>query len=139
MSPELDKKLCEKYPAIMTERGLGAMETAMCWGFDHGDGWYNLLDNAMYLVQSHIDMSKRRGNEIPQVIFEQVKEKFGMLMIYHRGGDAYTDGVLRMAETMSRCTCEICGKPGTTTNYGWMKTLCNEHHTEREARLNVDN
>lgn len=135
MSPELDTKLCEKYPLIMAERRLGAMQTAMCWGFEHSDGWYNLLDNAMYLVQVHVDRTKRRGEEIEQVVFEQVKEKFGMLNIYHRGGDDYTDGVLRMAEQMSRCTCEECGASGYPTKTGWIRTLCDTHHKEREERL----
>jgi hypothetical protein len=130
MSPHLDQQLCETYPDIMAERRLGAMQTAMCWGFDHGDGWFHILDSAMRLVQSHIDMERRKGNAIDQVVFEQVKEKFGMLTIYHRGGDAYTDGVLRMAEEISRCTCEECGAPGTPTKSGWIRTLCDKHHEE---------
>jgi hypothetical protein len=130
MTPELDAKLCEKYPLIMSERRLGAMETAMCWGFDHGDGWYNLLDSAMHLVQSHIDMVNRRGYEIEQVVFEQVKEKFGMLTIYHRGGNSYTEGVLRMAEEMSRHVCEECGDVGYPNDKGWIRTLCDEHHAK---------
>ena len=130
MTPELDKKLCDEFPNIMAERRLGAMETAMCWGFDHGDGWYNLLDSAMRLVQSHIDMVNRRGYKIEQVVFEQVKEKFGMLTIYHRGGNSYTEGVLRMAEEMSRHTCEDCGKPGYPNENGWIRTLCDEHHAK---------
>ena len=119
MSPELDAELCEHYPQIMIERRLGAMQTAMCWGFEHGDGWYNLLDTAMRLVQSHIEMEKRRG-----------KEKFGMLTIYHHGGDEYTNGVLRMAEEMSRHTCEECGDVGYANDKGWIRTLCDKHHAE---------
>ncbi len=129
MSPELDQKLCEKYPLIMAERHLGAMQTAMCWGFDHGDGWYYLLDTAMHLAQSHIDMMKRRGYTVEQVVFEQVKEKFGMLTIYHRGGNAYIEGVLRMAEEMSRHTCEECGDIGYPNDKGWIRTLCEKHHS----------
>jgi len=130
MNSHLDQQLCETYPDIMAERRLGAMQTAMCWGFDHGDGWFHILDSAMRLVQSHIDMERRKGNAIGQVVFEQVKEKFGMLTIYHRGGDAYTDGVLRMAEEISRYTCEECGAPGTPTKSGWIRTLCDKHHEE---------
>jgi hypothetical protein len=114
----------------MTERKLGAMETAMGWGFDHGDGWYQILDSAMHLVQSHIAMVKRRGYDIDQVVFEQVKEKFGMLTIYHRGGNAYTEGVLRMAEEISRHTCEECGDVGYPNEKGWIRTLCDEHHAK---------
>jgi hypothetical protein len=88
----------------------------------------------MRLVQSHIEMEKRRGHEIEQVVFEQVKEKFGMLTIYHRGGDDYTNGVLRMAEEMSRHTCEECGNVGYPTKTGWIRTLCDKHHGEHEER-----
>lgn len=130
MSPELDAELCERYPLIMAERRLGAMQTAMCWGFEHGDGWYHLLSASMQLVQSHIDIEKRRGNEIEQVVFEQVKEKFGFLNIYHRGGDNYTNGVLRMAEEASRHTCELCGDIGYPNDKGWIRTLCDKHHAE---------
>ena len=128
MTPELDAKLCEKYPLIMSDRRLGMLETAMCWGFEHGDGWYNLLDSAMHLVQSHIDMVNKRGYTIEQVVFEQVKEKFGMLTIYHRGGNSYTEGVLRMAEEMSRHVCEECGDVGYPHEKGWIRTLCEKHH-----------
>jgi hypothetical protein len=130
MTPELDAKLCEKYPLIMSDRRLDMLETAMCWGFDHGDGWYNLLDSAMHLVQSHIDMVNKRGYTIEQVVFEQVKEKFGMLTIYHRGGNSYTEGVLRMAEEMSRHVCEECGDVGYPNEKGWIRTLCDEHHAK---------
>ena len=132
MTPELDAALCAKYPEIMGERNLGPMQTAMCWGFDHGDGWYNLLDSAMRLVQSHIERQKRFGNEIEQVVFEQVKEKFGMLTIYQRGGDEYTNGVLRMAEEISRHTCEVCGDVGTQNASGWIRTLCETHRKEHD-------
>ena len=130
MTPELDKKLCDEFPAIMADRRLSMLESPMYWGFDHADGWYNLLHSAMRLVQSHIDVSKRIGVNIDQVVFEQVKEKFGMLTIYHRGGDEYTRGVLRMAEEMSRYTCEECGKPGYPNSKGWIRTLCDEHHAK---------
>ena len=30
------------------------------------------------------------------------------------------------AEIKSAKTCEICGKPGTQTKNGWIKTLCDE-------------
>jgi hypothetical protein len=32
-----------------------------------------------------------------------------------------------MAESMSGVTCEECGKPGTQTSGGWIKTVCKEH------------
>lgn len=137
MTPMLDERLCAAFPAIMAERNLSATQTAMCWGFDVGDGWYDILYTAMHLVQSHIDIKNRADVTVEQVVFEQVKEKFGTLRIYSRGGDAFTDGVLSMAEAMSGCTCETCGDVGYATSSGWIKTLCKKHHEEREERMEL--
>jgi hypothetical protein len=127
MNSHLDQELCEKYADIMAERRLGAMQTAMCWGFDHGDGWFHILDSAMKLVQSHINITRRRGHEIEQVVFEQVKEKFGSLRFYTNPSTDYIRGMISMAESMSEVTCEVCGSPGIKRGGGWIKTLCDEH------------
>ena len=42
MRKELDEKLCEKYPLIFKNRHADMTETAMCWGFECGDGWFNI-------------------------------------------------------------------------------------------------
>jgi hypothetical protein len=62
----------------------------------------------------------------------QVKEKFGTLRFYVSGGDDFTNGVIRMAEAMSSVTCEECGKPGTTSGPGWVRTLCVEHRKKND-------
>jgi cell division ATPase FtsA len=64
---------------------------------------------------------------IPQVTLDQVKEKFGTLRFYYTGGDDYISGLVSMAESMSGVLCETCGKPGTSTRGGWIKTACKEH------------
>jgi len=130
MTPKLDAELTEKYPLILAERYFDQTETAMCWGFEHSDGWYNILNTAMECIQNHIEFRKRLGMEIEQVVFEQVKEKYGTLRIYARGGNDYTNGIIDMAERMSRHTCEICGSPGYTNDRGWIRTLCFDHHKE---------
>jgi hypothetical protein len=66
-------------------------------------------------------------DSIPQVTLDQVKEKFGTLRFYYSGGDEYISGMVTMAEAMSGITCETCGKPGTQTSGGWVKTACVEH------------
>lgn len=131
MKNKLDNQLCEKYPKIFADRNAPMTETAMCWGFDCGDGWYNIIDTLCFQIQNHIDWKNRNGvEEVPQVVAEQVKEKFGTLSFYNRGGDDYTDGMVVMAEAMSAITCEVCGNPGKIRSGGWIRTLCNEHHKE---------
>lgn len=106
----------------------------MCWGFSHGDGWYNIVDVACQNIQNHADwkrkqepyasMSDDEFDEIHQPVAVQVKEKFGGLRFYVDNADDYTRGVISMAESMSYKTCETCGAPGKQTGKGWIKTVC---------------
>jgi len=59
MRDELDKQLCEKYPKIFKNRFADMRTTAMCWGFECGDGWYNILDRMCALMQWHIDQNRK--------------------------------------------------------------------------------
>jgi hypothetical protein len=99
-------------------------------GIAIGVGWFNLLNNACRLIQSHLDWKP----DVPQVTVEQVKEKFGGLRFYVQGGDEYTNGVIAMAEQMSGLTCELCGAPGEQGGTGWISTLCPTHRLEREQK-----
>lgn len=60
MREELDKKLVEKYPLIFKDRNKPMNETAMCWGFCHGDGWYNIIDTLCGLLYSDYRQAKDR-------------------------------------------------------------------------------
>jgi hypothetical protein len=132
MNEKLDELLCQRYPKMMVNREKSMMETCMCWGFECGDGWFNILDQLMGNIQHHIDWQNRNGEVVHQVTLDQVKEKFGTLRFYYSGGDDYIDGMVTMAESMSGVTCEECGLPGTQTQGGWIKTACAAHRGESE-------
>ena len=134
MRDELDRQLCEKYPKIFADRHAPMMATAMCWGFEHGDGWYQIIDRLCGNIQNHIDWQHKQGNLVSQVVAVQVKEKFGTLRFYYDGGDDYISGLVSMAESWSAVACEECGAPGTQNSQGWIKTLCETHRREREER-----
>jgi hypothetical protein len=134
MRDELDQQLCEKYPLIFADRNKSVMETCMCWGFEHGDGWYPIIDSLCANIQNHIDWQNRQEEKVPQVVATQVKEKFGTLRFYYNGGDDVIDGMVRMAESWSAVACEECGAPGTQNSQGWIKTLCETHRKERDTR-----
>lgn len=153
MRDELDKKLCETYPKIFADRFGDMRTTAMCWGLECGDGWYNIINNLCHNIQSHIDWSNE-SNEfdlkynkehpdnprtvraiVPQVVATQVKEKFGTLRFYYDGGDDIIDGMVRMAESMSAVMCEECGAPSETRGPGWIRTLCDVHEKEYQERF----
>lgn len=44
MSPEKDNQLCRNYPILYKDRYASMYATCMCWGFECGDGWFDLLD-----------------------------------------------------------------------------------------------
>lgn len=64
---------------------------------------------------------------VPQVVANQVKEKYGTLRFYYTGGDDVIDGMVLMAEAMSSVTCDVCGAPGKETGRSWFLTRCEEH------------
>lgn len=122
MKKELDDALCAKYPKIFADRHKSMQETCMCWGFECGDGWYDLIDNLCSLIQNYVDWSK-----CEQVVAEQVKEKFGGLRFYYRGGDDYIAGAVAMADSLSFTICDVCGNEGTANEDGWIATRCEAH------------
>ena len=145
MKIELDEALCAKYPKMLVDRRAPKRTTAMCWGFECGDGWYNLLDALMHNIQSHIDWRERQRTyaiengqdvpvEVPQVTLSQVKEKFGTLSFYYNGGDDRIFGMVMLAETISGITCEDCGAPGSRRGGGWIRTLCDSCESAYQKR-----
>lgn len=60
MRQELDKLLCERYPKMMVNRHAPAQETCMCWGFECGDGWFDILDQLMSQIQHRIDWKNKQ-------------------------------------------------------------------------------
>mgnify|MGYP003338238573 FL=1 len=83
MRKELDEKLCEKYPLIFKNRHGDMRTTAMCWGFDVGDGWYNIIDVLCGMLYSDYHQAKER--------YEDTKEWFEDTGHYPwRNGEAIT-------------------------------------------------
>lgn len=122
MRQELDDTLCKKYPQIFADRIKTPQETLMCFGFECGDGWYDIIDTLCYHIQRHVDSKK-----LPPVAAMQVKEKFGTLRFYTSGGDSTIDSLISMAGDLSAKTCETCGNKGKLYMNGWWYTACDEH------------
>lgn len=122
------KKMEEKYPKMFANP---------YGGFAVGPGWWPILERLCANIQHHIDWwNKNRADRpvVKQVVVAQIKEKFGGLRFYYDGGDEKIDGMVRMAEAWADNTCEECGKPGKSRTGGWIKTLCDEHEEQRQAR-----
>jgi hypothetical protein len=91
-----------------------------------GEGWESLIAPLEEEVE-------RLGGMV-----QQIKEKFGTLVFYFSEPVAVFEEstenawdnlemMVAAAETASRTTCEMCGKPGKLRTSGrWLKTLCDE-------------
>ena len=89
-----------------------------------GEGWRQLIDPLLLELD-------RRGGEI-----YQIKEKFGGLRFYY-GNSNQDEGFYQQvckAEELSYKTCEECGEPGKLRGGGWVKTLCDKHDEEQNAK-----
>jgi len=67
MRKELDEALCAKYPLIFKDRHADMRTTAMCWGLECGDGWYNIIDILCGLLTSDYRHAESR--------YESIKDK----------------------------------------------------------------
>ena len=151
MKKELDNYLCETYPKLFANRNRPMSETAMCWGFSCGDGWFAIIDRLCANIQNYIDWQNENADkgykqykEVPQVVVDQVKEKFGTLRFYYHGGDEHISGMVRMAESMTSVTCEGCGARGKLFGVsekgitGWMHTYCEPCEEKRNKERELD-
>ena len=120
MKEELEKKLVEKYPKLYGDYKGDPTKTCMAWGFECGDGWYNLIDELSAKLEPH------------GVVAMQVKEKFGELRFYisEVPDDCMEDIYKHIteAEIKSLTTCEICGNEENASIRGerWLRTMCDE-------------
>ena len=95
MKTELQEQLFKSYPKIFARRHMTKQHTAMCYGIQCPDRWYDLIDTLCAKIQEYAD---QKG-----MICEanQVKTKFGGLRFYVTYTDSYIKGLLSMAEMMS--------------------------------------
>ncbi len=174
MREELELSLVAKYPELFLGRGKSPQESLMCFGCECGDGWYDILDNLFGFI-TNVRQSRSRllaskpeplkpenagyiDFRCPQVILDQVKEKYGTLRVYwhfnhdetaelrgkvrdekdlEEGISRYSDlieGAVDFSEYLSSKTCEVTGKPGKLYNNGWCVTLCDEEAEKRFGR-----
>jgi hypothetical protein len=68
MRRELDEALCAKYPLIFKDRNADMRTTAMCWGLECGDGWYNIIDVLCGLLTSDYRHAQSRYESIKDLV-----------------------------------------------------------------------
>jgi hypothetical protein len=91
MKQELDKLLCEKYPKMMVNRNKDMKETCMCWGFECGDGWFNILDQLMGSIQHHIDWKEKQRKWAMEYNGMAAQAKAGNFDLFEEANKSLTD------------------------------------------------
>ena len=115
MNKENTDKLFDRFKFFRPE--LSETVSLMCYGFECGDGWFDLIWDLCEKIEPIVDKDFN--------VF-QVKEKFGGLRFYTDGCSDEIFKLIHEAEMIAEATCENCGKPGKSRKGGWIKTLCDE-------------
>jgi len=92
-----------------------------------------LVTNLCSILHNHLEHSvpeEIRG----EMYVAQVKEKFGGLRFYMNQETPYMSGAIALAESMSYKVCETCGLLGSVRSGGYVRTLCDTHVAEEEAK-----
>ena len=130
MNKENTDRLMEEFPGFWKHLDKGPRFTLMVFGFECGNGWFDLIHRLCTDIQVELD---KPGNEELKERFwvVQVKEKYAGLRFYVSGASSAIHSLIRGAERESYETCEDCGAPGQPKKGGWYRTLCDRHAEER--------
>ena len=109
MTPENTQKLFDAFPPLYRGRNLPPSESSMLWGFECGDGWFDLIWN---LSQAIEETARRKGtdmqsNDWPEAV--QVKNKFGSLRFHLRRNTEAMTALREDALEASRKICDVSG------------------------------
>jgi len=130
------EKIIKKYEYMFELRHATPVIYPIKFGFECEEGWYRLIDEILYKLNSEDPEKTCR-------IF-QIKEKFGGLKIYLDKYPSNLDStsaneLMFSYDKQSYKICEVCGDPGTLCiRSGWYQTLCDKHRLERHGLVTND-
>lgn len=132
MRQEYDTYLCENFPNLYRNRHGDMRTTALCWGFEIGDGWYEIVKELSRELELEILKLPKADREY--ACASQVKEKYGGLRFYMHSETNEMSWLIREAEQRASKTCEQCGSSAKCRNEnGWYTTLCDKCYLDRAA------
>jgi hypothetical protein len=123
VTPSLDDLLVRTFPNLYRDRRADMRQTAMCWGFDCGDGWFGLLWELSRALEAELLLLP----EGDRPCASQVKEKYGTLRFYMTGETEAMSIAIRRAEERSGVECGECGAAGEVRGSGWLECTCERH------------
>ena len=125
MHKDLEEKLVKRFPSWFNLSG-DVRHTLMPFGFEHGDGWFNILWRlCVDLEPLAAELEKETGERFEVV---QVKAKLGTLRFYVSHHTDPIDERIAEAQKESARTCEACGQPGNQRETGGgVRAVCDAH------------
>ena len=129
MREELERRLVERWPTWFNVGG-DIRETLIPFGFQHGDGWFDLVWRLCERLEPVVAAAGTGAAHPVQVL--PVKEKFGGLRFYTNYNNDAIYALIEAAEIESFHTCEVCGQPGKRSGASWFQTTCDEHLSGRQ-------
>jgi len=92
------------------------------------NGWFSLIDNTLNCIYSY-----QKNNKKEFIKINTIKEKFGVLSIYHQCGDDTIHGMSLLSTYLSSNTCEFCGSTDNVgKTQGWIYTVCKKCYDNNE-------
>jgi hypothetical protein len=125
MREELELQLVKKYPTMFKDYRGDMRQTCMAWGFECGNGWYDLIDKMC------ADVTKLLGNSGQEVIAEQVKEKFGGLRFYYYISNTEPGWFSKLNYRLRDFMC----RKGFYKAYWWLNDLRKKIWSTREEKI----
>jgi hypothetical protein len=124
MRDELQQRLVDRWPTWFSIGG-DPRYTSMHFGFQHGDGWFDLLWRLCERLEPVVAAAEKKTGRPFELL--QVKEKIGGLRFYANSKNEAISTLIEAAEIESFFTCEVCGQPGKPQGGSRIQTLCDEH------------
>jgi hypothetical protein len=124
MRKDLDEALCAKYPLIFKDRNADMRTTAMCWGFECGDGWYNILDTLCGLMTSEYRGAQSR--------YDFIKDRVGEKMYGNASGDVITqEKIDYLKEDMDNEATKVPVASQVKEKFGGLRFYCSNGATDK--------
>jgi hypothetical protein len=57
MNSELTQRLVKRFPVLYQDYRSPMTQTCMCWGFDHSDGWFEIIWQLSLAIEEELDYS----------------------------------------------------------------------------------
>lgn len=105
MNKVLTEKLYSNFPQLYSGHRKTKYESAMHWGFDCGDGWYQLLYDLSQQLDNYLTLHPSLQCEVVDV-----KSKFGTLRFRLSLHDPIMQDMILTACNRATITCEHCGR-----------------------------